>query len=124
MRSNWLEWSVLVVSVVVVVGIVGFLAVDGIVDEGRPPDPAVTLRGEEGYAGTNGWFVPATVSNGGDTAAVAVVLRASATVEGVEEEREITVDYLPAGTDVEVTFSFSAEPDGAVTGEPIGFRLP
>jgi uncharacterized protein (TIGR02588 family) len=124
MRSNWLEWTVLGVSVVVLVAVVGFLVVDGLVDEGRPPEPVVTLRPQEAYDGEHGWYLPATVANRGDSAAEAVLLRAVASVGDDVEEAEVTIDYLPSGTEVEVTFTFSAEPDGDVTVRPLGFRLP
>jgi uncharacterized protein (TIGR02588 family) len=104
---------------------VGFLVVDGLVDEGRPPEPVVTLRPGEAYEGEHAWYLPATVANRGDSAAEAVLLRAVASVgDAVEEEAEVTVDYLPSGTEVEVTFAFSVEPDGEVTVRPVGFRLP
>jgi uncharacterized protein (TIGR02588 family) len=124
MRSNWLEWTVLGFSIVVLVAVVGFLVVDGLVDEGRPPEPVVTLRAEEAYAGEHGWYLPATVANRGDSAAEAVLLRAVASVGDDVEEAEVTIDYLPSGTVVEVSFAFSAEPDGEVTVRPVGFRLP
>lgn len=123
-RQNGLEWAVLAISAVLVVGIVGFLVVDGLRDEGRPPEPVVELRLDEGYATDHGWIVPATVNNLGDTAAEALVLRATAVVAGTEEEAELTVDYLPPGTEVEISFGFSARPEGAVDVRTIGFRLP
>lgn len=124
MRQNWVEWVALLVSGVLVLSVVGFLVVDGLRDEGRPPQPVVTLRPDEAYATDHGWILPATVSNSGDTAAEALVLRASATVGGADEESELTVDYLPAGTEVEVSFGFSAEPDGTVSVQTVAFRLP
>ena len=124
MRQNWLEWVVLGVSVAVVIGIVGFLIVDGITDEGQPPAPRVTLMLEAAYEAPGAWIVPATVTNDGDRAAEQLVLRATATVDGAEEENEVTVDYLPPGTDVDVSFGFSAEPEGEVTVETVSFRLP
>ena len=124
MRQNWLEWIALAVSVLAVVGVVGFLIVDGIGDEGRPPTPVVELRRSEAYRTDHGWIVPATVTNDGDIAAEGLVLRGRATVGGEDEESELTVDYLPAGTSVEVSVGFSAEPDGEVTLQVVGFRLP
>lgn len=124
MRRNWLEWLVLVVSGAVLVGLVGFLAVDGLTDEGEPPLPVVTLAPASAYEGAGRWFVPAVVRNDGDRAAEAVQLRAEATVGGDTEEAEASIDYLPAGSEVEVTFAFSAEPDGEVAAGVIGFRLP
>lgn len=124
MRSNWLEWLALAISVVALVGVVGFLVVDAIVDEGRPPSPAVELRMAEANDTPSGWLLPATVRNDGDIAAEAVVLRATAEVEGTTEESELTIDYLPSGSNVQVTFGFSAEPNGEVRVGVVGFRLP
>ena len=124
MRQNWLEWVVLGVSVAAVAGLVGFLVVDGLTDAGRPPEPVITLETDAAYDVAEGWILPAMATNNGDEAAGALVLRATATVDGVEEESEFTIDYLPAGTDVEFSFGFSGQPDGDVTVSIVGFRLP
>lgn len=124
MRRNWLEWIVLVTSAIALAGLVGFLVVDGARDEGRPPQPVVTLDVESAYRVAAGWLLPATVTNDGDATAEAVVLRATASVGGEVEESELTVDYLPVGTAVEITFGFSDEPDGEVSVHVVGFRLP
>ena len=124
MRGNWLEWAALIISVVAVIGVVGFLLVDGLRDEGEPPNPTVELLIDQAYVTDHGWIVPATVTNGGDEAAEALVLRATATVAGAEEESELTVDYLPAGTAVEISFGYSAEPEGTPAVQVVGFRLP
>ena len=124
MRQNWLEWAILGVSAAVVVALVGFLLVDGITDEGRPPQPAVEVHAEAAYDTATGWIVPATATNTGDGAATGVVLRATTLVDGVEEESEVDIDYLPPGTDVEISFGFSAEPDEAVEVQVVAFRLP
>ena len=124
MPRNWVEWVALGVSIAAIVGVVGFLAVDGITDADRPPDPRVELHGDEAYETSTGWIVPVTVTNNGDRPAEALVLRAMATVDGSEEESEVTIDYLPSGTDVEISFGFSTEPDGEVTVTTVGFRLP
>jgi uncharacterized protein (TIGR02588 family) len=124
MRQNWLEWTALAVSGIVLVALVGFLVYDGATDTGRPPSPAVELRPGEAYTIDGGWIVPATVRNDGEVAAEALVLRAAATVGGGEEESELALDYLPAGTEVEISFGFSAEPEGEVSVQVVGFRLP
>ncbi len=124
MRRNWLEWVALGISVAAILGVVGFLAVDGLTDADRPPEPRVELQRDAAYETSTGWIVPAIVMNDGDLAAEALVLRATATVEGSEEESEVTIDYLPPGTDVEISFGLSAEPDGEVTVTTVGFRLP
>lgn len=118
---NKVEWVVLVISVVAVIGIVGFLALHGLSDRGRPPEPVVKLHRHEAYVAPTGWFLPATASNNGDQSAEAVTLLATATVDGVEEEAEVTIDYLPSGTQVKVTFGFSAEPEGEIEVRVTGF---
>lgn len=124
MRQNWLEWVVLGVSAAAVIGLVGFLLVDGITDQGRPPLPVVELQTEAAYDVAGGWIIPAVVTNDGDEAAEALVLRATATVGERDEESDVTVDFLAPGTDIEVSFGFSGPPDGDVTVSIVGFRLP
>ncbi|CAN5162006.1 hypothetical protein BH23CHL9_BH23CHL9_00760 [soil metagenome] len=124
MRQNWAEWAVLSVSVVAVAAVVGFLAFDGIANEERPPEPVVEIEADAAYETATSWIVPATVTNDGDETAEALLLRATATVAGETEESELMLDYLPAGTQVDISFGFSAEPDGEVTVRTIGFRLP
>jgi uncharacterized protein (TIGR02588 family) len=115
---------VLGVSAAAVVGLVGFLVVDGITDQGRPPLPVVELQADAAYDVAGGWIVPAMVTNDGDEAAEALVLRATATVDGTDEESDVTVDFLAAGTDIEVSFGFSGRPDENATVSIVGFRLP
>ena len=124
MRQNWLEWVVLGISAAAVIGLVGFLLVDGVTDEARPPVPVVELQMDAAYDVPGGWILPATVTNEGDGAAEALVLRATGTVGGAEEESETSIDFLPAGTDVEISFGFSGQPDGDVSVSTVGFRLP
>lgn len=124
MRQNWLEWAALAVSVAAVVGVVGFLVLDGLRDEGDPPEPIVELHMDQAYDTQHGWIVPATLTNDGDTAAEALVVRATTTVSESEEESEVAVAFLPAGTAVEVSFGFSEEPDGDVTVQVVSFALP
>jgi uncharacterized protein (TIGR02588 family) len=124
MRQNWLEWGALAISVMVVVGVVGFLLLDGLRDEGDPPEPVAQLHLDEAYETDHGWILPVTLTNDGDVAAESLVMRATATVAGDEEESETAVAYLPAGTDVDVSFGFSAEAEGEVTVQVISFTLP
>lgn len=120
---NVVEWAVLALSVLSIGVLVGALVVEGL-SESRPPDPRVELLTDQARAGAAGWIVPAEVVNDGDQAAQAVVLEASATVDGKEETSEIEIDYVPAATTVEIAFAFSAEPDGEVTVRLVGYRSP
>ncbi|CAN5512826.1 MAG: hypothetical protein H0V12_12250 [Chloroflexi bacterium] len=124
MNRNWLEWLVLTASIVLIALLVGFLAVHGLTSRDEPPDPQVELHLDKARDASLGWIVPVTVSNGGAEAAEAVRFEARATVDGAEETREIEIDYLPAGTDVELEVAFSQEPTGEIQVDLIGYRLP
>ncbi len=123
MKRNVIEWAVLIASVAGIVLLVAVLVVEGLT-ESRPPDPQVELRPAEGRTGTLGWIVPADVSNGGDEAVEAVVLEATATVGDVDEVSELEINFLPAGTTVEVAFAFSGRPAGEVEVRLVGYRVP
>lgn len=123
MKRNAVEWAVVIISILSIALLVGVLVVEGF-NLSRPPDPTIELRQSEARQGTLGWIVPATVTNAGDQAAEAVVLEATATVEGETEASELEVNFLPAGTEVEIAFSFSGEPTGEVTVRLVGFRVP
>lgn len=120
-RRNRVEWTVLSIGVIAVAGVVGLLVFHGLTDTGRPPQPVVNLQFDRAYVTSGGWLLPAKVSNEGDRSAQSVTLRATATVKGREEEAEVSLDYLPAGTEVEATFGFSSEPDGRVTVRVVSF---
>ena len=124
MRQNWLEWVVLGISVAAVVGLVGFLVIDGITDDGRPPQPVVEVGPGDAYDIASGWILPAIASNEGDVAAESLVLRATATVDGAEESSDVSIDFLPSGSEVEVSFGFSGRSRWRRHVTVVGFRLP
>lgn len=127
MRSNAVEWATLVISVLAISGVAGFLVVDGLTDAGAPAQPTIRLHPDRAYDTSLGWVVPATLANEGDQPAEQVVLEAVATAGdggGEPETSEIVVDFLPAGTEVEVAFAFSAEPPGEVRVRLVGFLAP
>jgi uncharacterized protein (TIGR02588 family) len=118
---NWVEWAIVALSAGAVAGIVGFLLLDAATDAGGPPAPVVRLHPERAYEIPAGWMLPATAANKGDRSAQALLLVASATVDGEAEEAEVSVDYLPGGSQVQVTFGFSAEPEGEIDVRVSGF---
>ncbi len=123
MKRNLLEWAVLAVSLLSIVVVVGVLVAEGLAEQ-RPADPRVELHADRARQGELGWIVPASVSNGGDEAVEAVVIEARADVGGADEMSTVEVMHLPAGTTVEIAFSFSDEPDGEVSVRLIGYRVP
>ena len=124
MRRNVLEWAILAVSVVAIVGIVGFLLVEAVADGGRPAVVGATADMERGVAGEEGWLVPIRVYNRGGTAALSVAVEVTGTVDGSEEVSELTVDVLAGGSEVELLAGFSARPDANVEIRIVGLGTP
>jgi uncharacterized protein (TIGR02588 family) len=121
---NWLEWLALGIGSAALVAVLAILIADGLGGGDLPPDIAIELHVEEAYETDQGWLLPATLTNLGDEAAEALDLEAVATVAGIEETSALQVDYAPSRSDVEITFGFSAAPDGEVEVRVVGFRLP
>lgn len=74
-RKNWLEWTVFIAGLVLLVAVVGFLAAETIAARGRPATLSVEL-GEPARRDTDPTqvVVPVTVRNDGDHAAEAVLV--------------------------------------------------
>ncbi|HWH23620.1 MAG TPA: hypothetical protein VNW68_01880 [Candidatus Limnocylindria bacterium] len=123
MKRNIVEWAVLGVSIVAIVALVAVLLAESVAPA-RPPEPVIRLQPAAARASEAGWIVPATVVNAGNQPAEAVFVEASATVAGNAETSQLEVNYLPAGTTIELAFAFSAQPDGDVTVRLVGFRIP
>ena len=124
MRQNWLEWLAIGVSVLAIGLLAAFLAVDGLTSGGDPPRPVVDLKVDEARESEHGWIVPATIRNEGDQAAERVHVQAIATIAGRDERREAEIDFLPAGTEVELEFVFPGPPDGEVRTAVISYLTP
>ena len=124
MNRNWLEWAILVISIALVAGLVGYLLISGLSNAGpamiRPEITAVDAA--EGPDG--GWLVPLTVRNEGGEAAVSIVVEGTAIVAGTEESSELTVDVLAANSEVSLVLGFSGRPEGEVEVSVVGFETP
>lgn len=123
MKRNAVEWTVLGVSLLAIAIVLGALVLEGIGDS-RPADPAVVLHSAEARQAASGWIIPATISNQGDEAAEQVVIEASADVGGATEVSRLVIDFLPAGTAVEGSFAFSAQPSAEVGVRLVSFVSP
>jgi|GEM_PF-4367920 len=55
MKRNALEWLVLIASLLAVVGLVGFLLVDGLADSSEPPPSAWSSSTRAPPVRTAGW---------------------------------------------------------------------
>lgn len=124
MRKNWVEWLALGVSVAAIAIVVGLLVLEGLTGSRTRAMPSAVLDPDGGYATDIGWVVPAVVRNDGDAPAERVVLEARARVAGEQELSTLEIDFLPAESEVELAFGFSAEPEGEITVRIVGFQVP
>lgn len=124
MRRNALEWAILAVSLAAILGVVGFLLFEAISDGGRPAQVAATADSSRAEDTAGGWLVPIRVYNDGGSAAIGIVVEVTATVGGVEEVSQLTVDVLAGGSEVELRAGFSDPPDGAVAVRIVGLETP
>ena len=124
MKRNPLEWAILVVSLAAILGVVGFLVFEAISDGGRPAQVDATADPSRAEDLASGWLVPIRVYNDGGSAALGIVVEVTATVGGVEEVSELTVDVLAGGSEVELKAGFSDAPDGVVAVRIVGLETP
>lgn len=123
MRRNWLEWAILVSSVVALLGLVGFLVVAAVTDR-TDADIRLDVRMAEARETEAGWLVPVSVRNEGGEPAAGLMIEASAEVDGAEETAEVTLDLLPAHSQAEIVVGLSAAPDGELRLRVLGFEAP
>ena len=124
MNRNWLEWAILVISVVLVVGLVGYLLVSGFTNGGPAIIRLEVATAEATNGPDGGWLVPLTVRNEGGQAAVSIVIEGTAIVAGAEQSSALTVDVLAADSEVELILGFSGRPEGEVRVRVVGFETP
>lgn len=124
MNRNWLEWAILVVSVALVVGLVGYLLVSGLATGGPAIIRLEATAPEAADGPDGGWLVPVTVRNEGGSAAVSIVVEGTATVAGTEQSSQLTVDVLATDSAVDLVLGFSGRPEGEVHLRVVGFETP
>jgi uncharacterized protein (TIGR02588 family) len=93
--SLW-EWVVALVGLLVVLGAIGFLGYEAIVEETGPPE--VTLRVDAVQATRDGYLVQIRAINRGGTTAAKVLVQGVLTDGrgGRVQASEILFDYVPA----------------------------
>jgi uncharacterized protein (TIGR02588 family) len=121
---NWLEGVVFVSSCVLVALVLGYLTVDAWTTRNTPPDLGLQVGRPE--RGTQGWRVPVTVTNQGDTAAEEVHVRVSSRGNGGPgEEAEFVLSYVPRHSKRQGWVSFRDAPGpGGVEARAVGFATP
>lgn len=124
-HKNRLEWAVFGVGLVLILGLLGYLAYDALTLDGRPPVVDVQLGGSESRNGT--YQVPVTLRNLGDETAEAVTVEV-VLIQGDSEieTAELTIDFLPRSSTRSGWVTFLTDPRSVDEIEPrvLGFQVP
>jgi uncharacterized protein (TIGR02588 family) len=122
-QKNPLEWSVFVVSLVLVVGMLSYLAYDAAVLGDAPPRMVVTV-GEPEQRGDH-YAVPIAVTNHGDQTAEDVFVEVVLAGAGEEQRGALEIAFLPRGATHEGWAAFSRDPRGGeLTARVVGYTQP
>ena len=122
-KKNRVEWGVFAVSLVLVLGTLGYLVYEGARSGKAAPDIGVRLGTPERR--TQDFVVPVFVTNSGDETAegvqIEVVLEG-----GAEPERgEFTIAFVPRRATREGWVAFRSDPRGArLTPRVLGYEKP
>ena len=120
-----LEWSIGVVSALLVAALFGFVLVEAIQETTRIPE--LSARVEAIDTATGGRFrVRFTAVNAGNATAAAVEITGTlASPDGEIETSGVTLDYVPAFSQASGWLMFDADPhQGRLAVSPRGFAEP
>jgi uncharacterized protein (TIGR02588 family) len=121
--KNVLEWTVFGVSLVLVLGTLGYLVREALTDSDGPPEVVVVLGAPR--AGAGGHMVPVTAENRGAATAEDVQITIRLTSDGGEEEAVLTVPYLPREASRSGWVTFRGDPGaGGLEVAGIAFQVP
>ena len=124
-RKNWLEWSVFLVSAVLVVGVVGYLAYSAATLGDSPPDVRVRL-GAVVQQGDK-FIIPVEATNHGDSMAESVQIEVRLeTSDMVREEAALTIAFIPRRATREGWVTFDHDPRAGVklSARAVGYEKP
>ena len=122
--KNWLEWVVFAFSLVLVLGTLGFLVSESMVETGGPPEVSARLGPPRPAAG--GFMVPVEVANTGKGTAEAVQVTLVLELPGGErEESSLDIAFLPRDSRRNGWVTFRSDPSrGSLRLGPIAFEVP
>lgn len=121
--KNVLEWTVFGISLVLVVGTLGYLVRESLAGTDGPPEVVVSLGAPR--AGAGGHMVPVTAENRGGATAEDVQITVRLKAAGGEEEAVLTVPYLPRESRRSGWVTFRADPrSGGLEVAGVAFQVP
>lgn len=123
-EPHWAEWVTGIVSALLVLFILSWIAVEAFTYSAQPPNLEVAQVSQVPAGG--GYRVTFQISNRSNTTAAAVVVRGELRERGeVVEEAEVTFDYVPAQSLTRGAVLFATDPAGRdLTLRAIGFTDP
>lgn len=119
------QWVVIGGSLLVLLGMTGFLVVDYFVAGHEPPRVFVKPLQAEVKKGDEGYSIPIQVSNRGDLIVENVWVQVSTTVSKSEPEvAQFEIDFLPAGKTVRQIIIFREDPSKVTFKHLVSYRTP
>lgn len=133
LQKNWLEWSVFVVGLALVLSVLGYLAYVGATMGDDPPSIEVRLGTPEQR--THNFIVPVTVTNHGDETAEGITIEVSLENAGGDSgsgggggepvRGELSIAFLPRRATREGWVTFQQDPRSArLTARVLGYEKP
>jgi uncharacterized protein (TIGR02588 family) len=123
-KKNWLEWVVFALSLVVTLGALGALAYAALSSGEGPPQIAVELGSPERQG--DGFLVPVTLRNNGDTTAAGVEVEVTLVRDGQEvDQGAFTAGFVPHDSTAEGWVTLREDPSsGELSATVLGFEKP
>ena len=121
-QKNWLEWTVTIISGILVTFVLGFLIFKMVNEEKTPPDIVVQIGSISHKDG--GFAVPITAFNKGSETAQNVMIEVSNGTSD-HEKAEISFQYLPRNSSVNGWVIFSEKPlPDSLKSRIVGYSVP
>jgi uncharacterized protein (TIGR02588 family) len=110
-KPDWLEWVTGILSAILVLGIVGWIAGQAILDRDTPPEFRSTIHSTQAVAG--GFRIEFELFNDGSTTAAAVEVRGEMLSDDAAlETAQVTFDYVPGKSSARGALLFAEDPAG------------
>lgn len=122
-NPHWVEWLTGLVSAVIVLAVIGWIAKDAFTDQDTTPDLAATVVTTEQRS--NGFQVSFEVSNGASATASQVTVQGEI-LDGshVVEKASTVLDYVPGKSKARGGMIFKNDPTGRIALHVSAFNEP
>lgn len=125
LEKNWLEWIVFTASLILVLGVLGYLVYDGATSGNTPPSIQFQLGTPQPQL--NYFLVPVSVTNRGDETAEGVRIEVVLLGGGKEQEKgEFEIAFLPRQSTRKGWVTFQTDPRRIeqIKARVLGFEKP